>query len=961
MAVNLGTAIGYLDLDISRYARGIDSAIAQTGKLSTAAGTATTAVEKIASAMTTAGTIMTVGITAPVIGFTAASVKAGAKFDSAMSKVKAVSYTTMDDITGLEDAAKNLGVKFVDTGDNVQTSFNTIRNAAIKMGNDTKFTADESADALYYMGLAGWNSAEMLNGLKGILDLSAASGVDLAQTSDIVTDALTAFGKEASYSTSFANALAAASANSNTNVDLLGESFKYVGSVAGGYGYSIQDVTLALGLMASAGVKGTQAGTSLRQALKQLTDPSDENAKLMEKYGITLADSTGKMYSLREVMGQWRESFAGLNVDLYDTAGNLKTGEQILEEYGHSLPTSEFEKLNAVANIFGTRALPGVLAIINSGEGDFNMLADAIDNADSSFGGLGEAAGQAQMRMDNLSGDWVRFTSAIGTTKVIISDMINGPLRGLVQFLTKLVTTFNNMSPAQQEFIVKAIAIGAAIGPVLLLLGKILPVLNTLNTMFGITSGVAGALSSVMSGLGSVFAFLLSPIGLITAGIVLLAGYIIYLWHTNEDFRNNVIAAWEYIKTSVVTTATNIMTGLGQIWDAIVTAVMGAVNSVVNFFTVTLPTGISNGVNTAISNVNQFISNVRTAFTEGVSAAGQKINEFKQMCSDRFEAAKQTVTQKASAIKENFLSRMDGMKSGASKTLNDIKGWFKSDFDRLKNEVTTKSNNIKTNFTNALNGMKSGAQNALNSIGNWFTSKMNSIRTTVQNGVNKLKSAFNFSWSLPKIKLPHFSVSGNFSLNPPSIPHFGISWYAKAMRDGMIMNEPTIFGWDSKTGRFLAGGESGSEVVVGTKSLLEMIKEAVHSSMSELSTIVGGYCATVVDSFVSVNSVLGDIIETFSNVTDGFAKEISTVEKVASAMKKLDKDVDSGYGRTRNNDFSVSDDMLNRLAAILIEILRNAPINYNTTFEVRQGDVVLDKERTGRALAPVISRIQATT
>jgi UDP-2,3-diacylglucosamine pyrophosphatase LpxH len=140
-----------------------------------------------------------------------------------------------------------------------------------------------------------------------------------------------------------------------------------------------------------------------------------------------------------------------------------------------------------------------------------------------------------------------------------------------------------------------------------------------------------------------------------------------------------------------------------------------------------------------------------------------------------------------------------------------------------------------------------------------------------------------------------------------------------------------------------------------------MIKEAVHSSMSELSTIVGGYCATVVDSFVSVNSVLGDIIETFSNVTDGFAKEISTVEKVASAMKKLDKDVDDGYGRTRNNDFNVSDDMLNRLAAILIEILRNAPINYNTTFEVRHGDVVLDKERTGRVLAPVISRIQATT
>ena len=948
MAVNLGTAIGYLDLDISRYARGIDSAIAKTGKLSTAAGTATTAVEKIASGMTTAGTIMTVGITAPVVGFTAASVKAGAKFDSAMSKVKAVSYTTMDDITGLEEAAKNLGVEFVDTGDNVQTSFNTIRNAAIKMGNDTKFTADESADALYYMGLAGWNSAEMLNGLQGILDLSAASGVDLAQTSDIVTDALTAFGKEASYSTSFANALAAASANSNTNVDLLGESFKYAAPVAGAFGYSIQDVTLALGLMASSGVKGTQAGTGLRQALVSLTKPSEKAKSLMEKYGVSLYTSTGAVKPFRQVIGELRETFGDLDVEIMNADGTLMSGEEIMEKYGHSLPQTEMDKLNAVTQIFGTRALPGVLAMINTGEGDFNMLADAIDNADSSFGGLGEAAGQAQTRMDNLAGDWVRFTSALGTTKVIISDMINGPLRGLVQFLTKLVTTFNNMSPAQQEFIAKAIAIAAAIGPILLLLGKVLPILKALNTAFNITSGVVSALGSVMSALGGVLAFLLSPIGLITVGIVALAGFLIYLWHTNEDFRN-------------VTTATNIMTGLGQIWDAIVTAVTNAVNNVVNFFTVTLPTGISNGVNTARNHISGFINNIRTSFAEGVSAAGAKVNEFRQMCSDRFEAARQTVTQKATSIKEGFVSKVNEMKSGASNTLGAIKGYFVSDFNRLRSEVATKSNNIKTNFTNALNGMKSGASNVLNTISSWFTSKMNSIRTTVQNGVNKLKSAFHFTWSLPKIKLPHFSVSGKFGLNPPSIPHFSVSWYAKAMRDGMIMNEPTIFGWDSKTGRFLAGGESGSEVVVGTKSLLEMIKEAVHSSMSELNTIVGGYCATVVDSFISINSVLGDIIETFSNVTDGFTKEIGTVEKVASAMKKLDKDVDSGYGMSRNNDFNVSDDMLNRLAAILIEILRNAPINYNTTFEVRHGDVVLDKERTGRALAPVISRIQATT
>lgn len=515
MAVNLGTAIGYLDLDTKKFVIGLDKAYASLKLFGDSTDTINEKLMKFSRATGIAGKLLTATITAPVVGFTAASIKAGAGFDSSMSKVKAVAYTTMDDIDGLQEAAENLGVDFVDTGDNVETSFNTIRNAAIKMGNDTKFTAEESAEALYYMGLAGWNSAEMLNGLQGILDLSAASGVELAQTSDIVTDALTAFGKEASYATDFANALAAASANSNTNVDLLGESFRYVAPVAGSYGYSIQDVTLALGLMASAGVKGTQAGTGLRQALKQLTDPTDENLALMEKYGITLQDGAGNMLTLREVMNKWRESFGDLNVELYDTEGNLKSGEQILEEYGHSLPTSEFEKLNAVANIFGTRALPGVLAIIGSGDEDFDELAAAIDGANDSFDGLGEAAGQAKMRMENLAGDWVLFTSALGTTKIIISDMLNGVLRGLVQGLTNIVRAFNNAPPIVQKFIFVLSLLAAAVGPLLLIISGISFVAAHLV-------GTFGSLSAALSGIA------LGPIAIVVAAI---AGFIAIVVH----------------------------------------------------------------------------------------------------------------------------------------------------------------------------------------------------------------------------------------------------------------------------------------------------------------------------------------------------------------------------------------------------------------------------------------------
>ena len=481
--INLGTAVGTLALDASSFNATLETAYENVAGLDTKFGTLSGGLGVIGKGLTTVGKTLTTTVTAPVVGFGAASVKAGADFDSAMSKVMAIGgdFGELQDKNSesLKRAAQDVGLQYEDMGSYAASAFNLVRQYAIQMGNDTKFTAEESADALYYMALAGWGGAEMLDGLKGIMDLSAASGVELARTSDIVTDALTAFGESADQSGRFANILAATSANSNTNVDLLGESFKYVGAVAGAYGYSLEDVSLALGTMASAGVKGTQAGTGLRQALKQLTNPTDENAALMDKFGIKLADAQGNMYSLRELMGQWRESFAGLNVDLYDTEGNLKTGEQILEEYGHSMPTSEFEKLNAIASIFGTRALPGVMAIINSSDEDFQELAYDIDNSSTSFGGMGDAAYQAATMLDNLKGDWILFTSALGTAKVIISDMVNGPLRSLLKWLRDMVTAFNTASPETQRFIVKMALIAASIGPVIFAIGKI--VLRCIN------------------------------------------------------------------------------------------------------------------------------------------------------------------------------------------------------------------------------------------------------------------------------------------------------------------------------------------------------------------------------------------------------------------------------------------------------------------------------------------------
>lgn len=215
------------------------------------------------------------------------SVKVGSDFEAAMSKVSAISGATGDDLQKLTDKAKEMGAK-------------------------TKFSATESAQAFEYMAMAGWKTEDMLNGIEGIMNLAAASGEDLATTSDIVTDALTAMGLQASDSGHFADVLAAASSNSNTNVAMMGETFKYVAPVAGALGYNIEDLSQAIGLMANSGIKSTQAGTALRSILTRLAKPPKEAAAAMDKYDISMKNSNGSTKSLMEVMENMRDSLRGL-------------------------------------------------------------------------------------------------------------------------------------------------------------------------------------------------------------------------------------------------------------------------------------------------------------------------------------------------------------------------------------------------------------------------------------------------------------------------------------------------------------------------------------------------------------------------------------------------------------------------------------------------------------------------
>lgn len=281
--------------------------------------------------------------------------------------------------------------------------FEKLTAKAKEEGATTKFTAKDSADAFGYMAMAGWKTEDMLNGIDGIMSLAAASNEDLATTSDIVTDALTAFGLQASDSGHFADVLAQASANANTNVGIMGESFKYVAPVAGALKYSIEDVSLALGLMANNSIKGSMAGTSLKTALANMAAPTDKMQGAMDRYGISLTKRNGEMKSLSEVLDNLRSSLGGL---------------------------SETEQTAAASTIFGKEAMAGMLAIIGTSEEDYKKLTDAIKSAD------GASQRMADTMLDNMNGSFTLLQSAVDGAKIALGERLSPYLRAFATWIT---------------------------------------------------------------------------------------------------------------------------------------------------------------------------------------------------------------------------------------------------------------------------------------------------------------------------------------------------------------------------------------------------------------------------------------------------------------------------------------------------------------------------------------------
>lgn len=425
-------------------------------------------IQRAGKAISSVGSAMTKSITLPIAGVATTAVKTAADFEAAMSEVGAISGASGENMAKLTAKAK-------------------------EMGATTSFSASESAEAMKYMAMAGWKTADMTEGIAGIMNLAAASGEDLATTSDIVTDGLTAFGMAAKESSRFADVMAATSSSANTNVALMGETFKYCASTAGAMGYSVEDISVAIGIMGNAGIKGSMAGTTLKNTISNLAKPTEAQAGVMKKLGISLTDNSGNMKSFAEVMDNLRSSFSGL---------------------------SETEKAAAATTLAGKQSMAGLLTIVNASESDFGKLTKAIN------GSSGSAKEMADKMLDNLNGQLTLLKSAAEGIAITLGDKLMPHVKTVVSWVQKAADYINNLNDAQLNNIIKWAGIAAAIGPILVIFGKMV-------TTVGKVYKTWGTVVQAFYKFGGIVGLITSPAGIVIgvlAGIALAAVLITKNW-----------------------------------------------------------------------------------------------------------------------------------------------------------------------------------------------------------------------------------------------------------------------------------------------------------------------------------------------------------------------------------------------------------------------------------------------
>ena len=569
MAVNMGTAIAYLELDTSKFSKGFVSAYNDLRVFGDKSATAEQKLNGLSSAFKTAGGLLSKNVTLPIVGVGAAAVKSGTDFESAMSQVAATMGTTTDKIQDLSKFAQH-------------------------MGATTAFSATQAAEGLNVLAQSGLTAEEQMQALPEVLNLAAAGNLSLADSSTYVVGTLKGFGKGMDEAKRVTDLVAKGATMANTDVRGLGTALSSSSATAKSYGQNMDRVTLSLLRLAEQNITGEEAATALNRAMMDLYTPTSTAKKALDELGVSV----------------------------YDAQGNARDFNDVVDELNGKLSGMSEEEQNAYKNtIFTTYGLQAFNKMTVSSTEKVNDFKEGLKDANDS------ALKQAQTQLDNLKGDITLFKSALEGAGIVISNVLIPNIRNFIQWVTNLVTKFNKLSEEQQDLIVKIGLIVAAIGPALLILSKVISVVASIIKVIGIVKGVLlpiiNAVFLLKNGVTTAFlamegfskgaivvakgiSLLLNPITLVIAAIGALIGVFVYLYKTNEDFRNKVIEVWETIKEAIGNAIENISSffteTLPATFNSAVEAIESFVNGVIEFFTVTIPEAFSTFVNETIPN-----------------------------------------------------------------------------------------------------------------------------------------------------------------------------------------------------------------------------------------------------------------------------------------------------------------------------------------------------------------------
>ena len=732
-------------------------------------------------------------VSTAVAGLGAVSIKTSADFDSAMSQVAAVSGAVGEDFDALREKAREMGAK-------------------------TKFSASEAADAMNYMAMAGWKTEDMLSGIEGIMNLAAASGEDLATTSDIVTDALTAFGLSAQDSGHFADLLAAASSNANTNVSMMGETFKYCAPIAGALGYTAEDTAEAIGLMANAGIKSSQAGTSLRTIMTRLQGELELSGEALGDVTIQTANADGSMREFSDIIADCSGAFSKM---------------------------TESEKAAAAETLVGKNAMSGFLALMNAAPGDIEKLESAISTCSDEVDGYsGAAEKMAAVMQDNLNGQITILKSQLQELAISFGDALMPAVRKVVTAVQGFVDKLNGMSESQRNTILRIGMLVAALGPFLVILGTCISKIGIAMQGFVKLAGAFGKLKvavgnahGVLGKIGAALGGVSAPVLAVVAVIAVLVAAFLHLWKTNEGFREAIIATWNKIRSTVST----FVEGIKQRLSALGFSFSDAANFIRLIW----------------EGLCQFLGPI---FIGAFNAIAVNIETILGVITGIFDVFSGLFTG-------NWELVWQGVEEIFSSIWNGITGTFTNVTNTMKNVLNVFLSFFGTNTTNVLNAVKAVVISVLSYIRSFFSNAWSSIRSTtssvwnairaaivqpiesardaVRNAIDKIKGFMDFEWSLPHLKLPHISVSG--SANPldwlkGSVPHFSVDWY----KVGGIFNSPSIIGV----------GEAGSEAVLPLDAFYSYMDRAVNRIIAASG---GGNNAAVIYEAVKAGMQDADI------------------------------------------------------------------------------------------------------